>query len=176
MNATSVIDTPQSLWNMQRPLSGKYGREAIIAGTLALSLVVPGPSASAVAARHAFPSGSTSSAVTQSTHQVFDSLEQLYLWEDYEAIRRFLLAHPETHGPLIQAALLAPNYFGSNSYAVLRLVNDIEGAGNQELFASIITSLDPLTALDLLDAFDEDWWLAQVPSLNGILSIGIGFA
>ena len=102
-------------------------------------------------------------------------LERLYEWDNGDAVRLFLRAHPETHWPLLQAAKVVPEHFGVGTHLTLKVVPARDGDGSPELFAFIHTSQDPLAALESLERFDASWWLGVVPSVNGTLSFALRF-
>lgn len=114
------------------------------------------------------------SALAQSSAATVEELRELYAWDEPD-VWQMLQLHPEVLDPLIQAASLAPRYFGPVTVMSLRVVHDVDGYGPDELFAYIHTSLPPEEALDSLERFEREWWLDVMPSLIGVLSFGLRF-
>ena len=103
------------------------------------------------------------------------TLENLYRWEDHVSVRKLLVEHPETHGPLIHAASLIPRYFGPDARLSLGVEHDLDGKEPPRLSATVSTSQPPREALASLDRFDEDWWLDSMTNVHRYLSFGLRF-
>ena len=167
-----------SYLNEGRRLRGMVGRthKTLAAGAFAFGLVLAQPIGHTQAHPRIDPRDtSATAAATTSSAESMDILEDLFFWEDYPGVRRLLLQHPETHGPLVHAAGLIPEYFGSSSRLSLRVDWGPEGSDSPRLLANIYTTQAPADALDSLERFDVDWWLDAMQNLHHVLSFGLRF-
>jgi len=57
----------------------------------------------------------------------------------------------------------------------LQVHHDPEAVGVSELVVSIVTRLSADEALDLLDQFDQAWWLTNAPRAHGELVITLSY-
>jgi hypothetical protein len=97
-----------------------------------------------------------------------EPLASLYLFEDFEAVRNFLLTVPHVDGALFDGYPHIASVFGTATPLTLRVESDPDDGGVDELILSIRSKLDLNIALALLDRLDEQWWRnasARVPRL-----------
>lgn len=98
-------------------------------------------------------------------------LESTYDVRD-PGVEQFLAANPDLVPDLIEVARAVTRYFGRDAQLALETLDDPEDAASErELFAVISTTLSPTQALDRLDAFDEEWWLARSRAIGSRLTV-----
>ena len=85
-------------------------------------------------------------------------LAQMYSIEKHSEVRDFLRSHQHLATTLTEAHQPITEVFGEDVRVRLEIHRDPE-EGWEELFAIVETCLPPSDALDLLDRFDEEWWL-----------------
>lgn len=85
-------------------------------------------------------------------------LQNLYTFENPTDIRRFLFTHQNLIEILFEAHKQIKKIFGEVVNLSLEINYDPE-EDFEGLFVIIETNLSPEGALDLLDRFDEEWWL-----------------
>lgn len=98
-------------------------------------------------------------------------LERLFIFNKPIEVKRFLLTHDSLITTLFKAYKQSERVFGENMVGVFLEFyrdpeEDVEG-----LSAIIKTKLSPELSLDLLDQFDEEWWLDVDDETRAILSI-----
>ncbi len=91
-------------------------------------------------------------------------LKQIYNFTNPAEAERFLLAHDELIPYLLESDKHLKRVFGENIVDVcLECVSDPE-EDYEGLFVTVKTNLSPEESLDLLDKFDDEWFLDYVPS------------
>jgi hypothetical protein len=88
-------------------------------------------------------------------------------------VARFLMKHKFLIPVILEAFPKIQNFFGDETVALLSLVVDPEDEDFQELFISIVTDRPIDEALDLLDQFDEEWFLDVLPETKNLLNVTI---
>jgi hypothetical protein len=94
-----------------------------------------------------------------------------------EGVARFLRQNLHLVPVLLQIADVLPASFGPEAPLFLETVVDPENDKDEdgELVASVGISLPAGVALERLRAFDEGWWLRQVPRVGGQLSVNFEY-
>jgi hypothetical protein len=87
-------------------------------------------------------------------------LEEIYLFREATAVRRFLQPHLAKH-------------FGPAPQVALEVVSDPEANGAKQLFAYIRTTLPVEAAMAQLDLLDEEWFLGQLDRVNGLFNFNL---
>jgi hypothetical protein len=103
-------------------------------------------------------------------------LESLYLPRDSARVREFISRNAGLAGLLLEAYRQIEVYFGTNPPVALEVVSDPEAEDFEELFAYIITSLEPGEALARLEELDESWFLDQLDRAGGKFNLNLEFA
>lgn len=100
------------------------------------------------------------------------SVAQRYRVRD-EDVGRFLRQNLHLVPVLLEIADVLPAYFGPEAPMFLEMVVDPENDEDEdgELVAFVGVSPSAGSALERLWAFDEGWWLRQVPRVGGRLSV-----
>lgn len=99
------------------------------------------------------------------------SLEGIYQFASEDVIR-FLESNSFLIDLLEEAAPKIREYFGADTEVLLELCKDPEG---HEVFARIITKLEPKEALAILDCFDDEWWLDVSPRAKRALNFALRY-
>jgi hypothetical protein len=76
---------------------------------------------------------------------------------------------------LNEAAPKLQNVFGDQVEVELELFSDPESPIDNELFARVLTRLRAGEALDLLDRFDDEWWLDESPKARCLLNFALRY-
>jgi hypothetical protein len=98
-----------------------------------------------------------------------DFLSSLYEFNNDSEIRKFLQRHDQLSEHLVEAHLQIKKNFRENAVQVcLEYVNDPE-EDFEGLFVIVKTDLSPERSLDLLDRFDDEWFLDHVTNEIGNL-------
>jgi len=98
-------------------------------------------------------------------------LENLYLFNNPVDIRRFLLTHNYLIDPLYEVYDQIRRIFGE-SIVQIRLEHDRDPEEDFEgLFITIETNLPVSQSLDLLERFDEEWWLDVDNEVREVMTI-----
>jgi hypothetical protein len=98
-------------------------------------------------------------------------LENLYLFNNPVDIRRFLLTHNYLIDPLYEVHDQIRRIFGE-SIVQIRLEHDRDPEEDFEgLFITIETNLPVSQSLDLLERFDEEWWLDVDNEVREVMTI-----
>jgi len=93
----------------------------------------------------------------------FYSLERLYTIENPFEVKSFLAAHPNLKDYLFETREQIERFFGDSALEIC-LKHDSDPEEDYEgLFVIIKTHLSSEEALDLLDKFDDEWFLDYVP-------------
>ncbi len=93
-------------------------------------------------------------------------------------VDRFLVLHPQVVPLLIEARPLLAEHFGPETPVRLEVVVDPESDaedGQAQLFAMVLTGLEPEEARPLLRRFDHEWWLPRLRQSDGRLAFGIWY-
>jgi hypothetical protein len=88
--------------------------------------------------------------------------------ENVEAVAAYVAEHPSVAPLLTDAPAYIASIFRNTEPPRLRLAIDPE-AGDCWLAVAIPVSDDGPAALQLIDAFDEQWWLARMPLTDATL-------
>ncbi|NQT34715.1 hypothetical protein HQ587_05955 [bacterium] len=90
-------------------------------------------------------------------------------------INDLLKANRHLYPIIIDACKILDDYF-TNSDKKLFVMTDPESiSGNQKLSLHVFTDLDPLEAIEILDSFDQDWWIDNADSTEDKLMINLDF-
>jgi len=84
---------------------------------------------------------------------------------------KFLQKYPSLAPVLLEAHDNITKYFPNNPPVFLRLNIAPEDLSEDELVASVASGLEVDTAVDMLNEFDEGWWLAALTRASGKLCI-----
>lgn len=87
------------------------------------------------------------------------------------AVQRFLDEHRHLLPLLARAAPVVRHHFGPDTRLSLAVDRIPEAGAYEELYVVVHTRLSPDDALDRLVAFDDDWWLDELPAARGKLTI-----
>jgi hypothetical protein len=107
-----------------------------------------------------------------STAAVMNS-PSLFSMGDAVAVRRHLNRHPALVPLLIEARRAIPRFFPDTTRVRLDLLTDRDGGDHVDLFAIIQTALPEDQALELLDGFEEEWWLKVAAQGCGQLTFDV---
>ena len=102
-------------------------------------------------------------------------LERLYTFRRRAEVSRFLEKHPFLIPLLLEAYSKIEGCFGLYPQVCLEVVNDPEVQGLVELFGYIVTRLSPEEAGKRIQRFDRDWFLNQLPHVQGLLNFDVEF-
>ncbi len=126
-------------------------------------------------ASHLFQSnwrrGAGSTALEQ--EKSIEVLADLYTFRDYVQVANFLRQNPFLIGLLMRAYKEVQRYFGFNVEVALEVFTDPEAETEQELFALIQARLPLQEDIDLLERFNEEWWLDALPAARCKLTIDL---
>lgn len=89
-------------------------------------------------------------------------------------IGRFLALRPHLVTLLGQGINVVERIFGTGTTVILQIHVDPED-DSEQLFALVQTTLTVDYALELLDRFDEQWWLDASLEARGDLTFDVGF-
>jgi len=96
-------------------------------------------------------------------------LKSLYTFNNSVEIKKFLQTHVALSAHLVEAHKQIVRVFGDEAVEIcLEYANDPE-ENFEGLFVIVKTTLPPAQSLDLLDRFDEEWFLDHVSSEIGAL-------
>jgi len=109
--------------------------------------------------------------------EALKSIEDLYRLPEASAVRvrAFISANPYLADLLLEAHPHIEKHFGPNPQLALEVIVDPEEEDFEELFAYILTTLEPEVALARLDQFDEAWFLDQLARAAGKLNFNLEF-
>jgi hypothetical protein len=102
-----------------------------------------------------------------------DTLNELFDVEDELAVRGYLGECPFLIPLLIEAHQRIPRYFPDQARVRLQLLPDRDDGDRVDLFALIQTGLPEDQSLQMLDRFDEGWWLEAAAQGRGRLTIDV---
>ncbi len=101
-----------------------------------------------------------------------EPLEDIYTFENPPDVERFLRTHKYLIEILFEAGEQIRRIFGEVVNLSLELHHDPE-EDFEGLFIIIKTNLSPEESLDLLDKFDEEWWLDVDASISKKLEVTV---
>lgn len=101
-------------------------------------------------------------------------IERLYTVRRPDEVWAFLRAHPELV-PLLKEAYQRIQKHFPDSPVALEVIADPEAPDDRDLWAFIQTTLPPEEALEQVNRFDEEWWLAALDKANGKLGIDVEY-
>lgn len=90
-------------------------------------------------------------------------------------VDRFLTKNAFLVKVLNESVPTLQKHFGDEVKVQLEIFSDPDKTTEQELFARVLTRLSAAEALDLLDLFDEDWWLDASPDAKCLLNFGLRY-
>jgi hypothetical protein len=102
-----------------------------------------------------------------------ERIEVLFDVEDAPAVRSYLGKHPYLVPLLIDVHQVVPRYFPNRTRICLQLLTDRDDGDHVDFFAIIETDLSEDKALQALDKFDDEWWLATAVQGSGLLTIDV---
>ena len=92
-----------------------------------------------------------------------------------QEVRAFLAEHPFLEAILAEAATQLRDYFPVAPLG-LRVRHDADGHDPAYLVLYATTHLDAKAARDLMDEFDDKWWLDNFDRARDLLTITLAFA
>lgn len=101
------------------------------------------------------------------TKEDIELLGSIYTFKNPAEIRKFLWTHKDLIGTLLEAHKQIKRVFGENMIEVYLEYGRDPEEDFEGLFAVIKTNLSPEESLDLLDRFDEEWFLDNVSNEIG---------
>lgn len=104
-----------------------------------------------------------------------DLLAGLYEFRGYTDVSAFLRANPFLTTLLLEACWKVKECFGRGVPVALEVFTDPEQGNGKELFALILTDLNPEEALRGLSRLDDEWWLEASPRARCLLNIDIEY-
>lgn len=105
-----------------------------------------------------------------SLSSILMNLEKFYILENTEEIVEFIGTHTFLVSMLFEAPKRIKNIFSESIEMYLELHKDPE-EDFEGLFIIIKTNLTPKVSLDLLDKFDEKWWLSVDSNIRNLLEV-----
>ncbi|PKO20971.1 MAG: hypothetical protein CVU38_17310 [Chloroflexi bacterium HGW-Chloroflexi-1] len=105
-------------------------------------------------------------------------LLEFYAVENADEVRRFLRVYPDAPDVLLEARPYIEKIFGPTTQVVLEVTFDPDSESHRdsvELFGNIQTSLSVEEALERLNQFDSEWFLAQLARAGGRLNFNLAF-
>ncbi|RMG63547.1 MAG: hypothetical protein D6715_11095 [Calditrichaeota bacterium] len=111
---------------------------------------------------------------TASQVERISTLQQFYEIKQPGDVFQFLYDHPGFVEVVIEAVEALRNEFGADASLELELVRDPE-TDTTELFALVKVDLDPNTALQKLQEFDQNWLLDREEITNGLFNVDVTF-
>lgn len=98
-------------------------------------------------------------------------LGRFYIFSNPIEVKRFLLTHDYLIDPLFEAYWQIIKVFGENIVEVCLEYGRDPEEDFEGLSVIVKTNLSPDQSLDLLDKFDEEWWLDVEDRIRTVLSI-----
>ena len=98
-------------------------------------------------------------------------LEHFYCFDNPDEIKRFLLIHDYLIDCLFKTYGKIKKIFGENAVELCLELNRDPEEDFEGLFIIIKTNLSPEKSLDLLDEFDEEYWLDISDEIGNILEV-----
>lgn len=105
-----------------------------------------------------------------SLSSILMNLEKFYILENTEEIVEFIGTHTFLVNILFEVPRRIKNIFGESIEMHLELHKDPE-EDFEGLFIIVKTNLPPKASLDLLDKFDEKWWLNVDNNIRNLLEV-----
>lgn len=102
-----------------------------------------------------------------------EAVIDLFDVDDTPSVRGYLGDHSYLVPLLAEAHARIPRYFPEPLCVRLQLLPDRDDGDHADLFAIINSGLPEDRALQLLDRFDEDWWLEAAVRGRGRLTIDV---
>jgi hypothetical protein len=99
-----------------------------------------------------------------------EEIQGLYVVPQIAKVRQFLQRHPFLMDIVIEARQQITEHF-QECDVILRVHDDPEDPGNQSLVAYIHAPQDMEAALGHLHALDEDWFINQLESTEGLFNL-----
>ena len=97
-------------------------------------------------------------------------LERIYYFHNPDEVKKFLLTHEYLIEYLFEAYDQIRRIFGED--IEVHLEYDIDPEENFDgLFITIVTHLSPDQSLDLLEKFDDEWWLQVDFKIRSVITI-----
>jgi len=100
-------------------------------------------------------------------------LEDRYTFNNPSEIKRFLLTHEYLINPLFEARRQIKRVFGENIVEICLKYDRDPEEDFERLFIIVKINLSPDRSLDLLDKFDEEWWLDVDDEIRKFLEVDI---
>ncbi|MBM3253947.1 MAG: hypothetical protein FJZ16_06830 [Candidatus Omnitrophica bacterium] len=100
-------------------------------------------------------------------------LERFYTFNNPIEVKRFLLTHDYLINPLFEARRQIKRVFGENIVEVCLKYDRDPEEDFERLFIIVKINLSPDRSLDLLDKFDEEWWLDVDDEIRKFLEVDI---
>jgi hypothetical protein len=114
-------------------------------------------------------------AVDRRRNRVEEILQQCQIRElgERNTIAHFLMEHRFLVPVILEAMLRIRRIFGDEAVIFLALIVDPEDEDFEELLISIVTDRPTEKALDLLDRFDEEWFMEVLPQTKNLLNVTV---
>ena len=96
-------------------------------------------------------------------------IKQIYTLRNAQSVEQFLKQHPHLIDFLLESYPYIEKYFGKQTKVFLDIFLDPELA-EEQLLASIETSLSVDEALTLLNKLDDEWFLPQLDSVDNLFN------
>jgi len=100
-----------------------------------------------------------------------EQLKSLYIFENSEEIKRFLLSHDYLIDCLSEAYDQIRGIFEENLIEICLEYDRDSEEDFEGLFVTIKTNLSPEPSLDLLEKFDDNWWLQVDFKIRSLITI-----
>jgi hypothetical protein len=107
--------------------------------------------------------------------EVVDMLEQSYSFEESKKIRQFLRRDRAALATLVKALPRIEEIFDFSDILVSLEESAPGSSYSKELYIRIFTSFEVDEALEQLDAFDQEWWLAQPAEIHNRICFDVDF-
>jgi len=114
-------------------------------------------------------------AVADASTERLELVEQLIQLSEPRRIRTFLSRHPHLLTLVLGASVELRRHFGEVGI-VVRLHDDPEASGREELFVFAQTLLATSDAFAQLRALDQSWWLEASKQAEGLMNLDIEWA
>ena len=96
-------------------------------------------------------------------------LRRGYALLDETAVLRFLSEHPELLPVLLEGRAMVSQWFGASVDVELDVVADMEAGDYVQLFAYVVTAMDPGEVLKRFEQFDRAWFLDKMTVVGDLL-------
>jgi hypothetical protein len=100
-------------------------------------------------------------------------LEAIYSFHNPDEIKRFLSSYDFIIEYLFEAHDQIRRFFGEHIIEILLEYDKDPNENFKGLFVVIKTNLSPAESLDLLEKFDEEWWLGVDFKIRSLISITV---